>query len=258
MSLGSFRVPAPVNEPVRSYAPGSPEKTALKRRLAALAAEPVEVPIVAGGREIRTGKTEAIVAPHDRRRRLGTFHQAGTAEVALAIDAAEKARPAWAATPFEDRAAVFLRAAEMLATTHRDLLNASTMLGQSKTAHQAEIDSACELIDFWRYNPWFAQRIQEEQPLSAPGAWNRMEHRPLDGFVFAVTPFNFTSIAGNLPTAPVLFGNTVVWKPASTSILSNWHILKLLEQAGLPPGVVNFVPGQGAAVGDPVLADPRL
>src|SRR6185436_12454210 len=150
-------------------------------------------------------------------------------EVALAIDAAEKARPAWAATPFEDRAAVFLRAAEMLATTHRDLLNASTMLGQSKTAHQAEIDSACELIDFWRYNPWFAQRIQEEQPLSAPGAWNRMEHRPLDGFVFAVTPFNFTSIAGNLPTAPVLFGNTVVWKPASTSVLSNYYLMRLFE-----------------------------
>jgi 1-pyrroline-5-carboxylate dehydrogenase len=243
---------------VRTYGPGSPEKTALKRRLAALAAEPVEVPVVAGAKEIRTGRTEAIVAPHDKRLKLGTFHQAGTAEVSAAIDAAEAARPAWASMPFEDRAAVFLRAAEMLATTHRDLLNGATMLGQSKTVHQAEIDSACELVDFWRYNPWFAQRIHEEQPLSVPGAWNRMEVRPLDGFVFAVTPFNFTSIGGNLPTAPLLFGNTVVWKPASTSILSSWYILEILRAAGLPPGVVNFVPGPGATVGDPVLADARL
>ena len=258
MSHGSFRVPVPQNEPVRTYGPGSPEKTALKRRLAALAAEPVEVPVVAGAKELRTGRTEPIVAPHDRRLKLGAFHQAGAAEVSAAIDAAEAARPAWASMPFEDRAAVFLRAAEMLATTHRDLLNGATMLGQSKTVHQAEIDSACELIDFWRYNPWFAQRIHEEQPLSVPGAWNRMEHRPLDGFVFAVTPFNFTSIGGNLPTAPLLFGNTVVWKPASTSILSSWYILEILRAAGLPPGVVNFVPGPGATVGDPVLADPRL
>jgi len=258
MSHGSFRVPIPQNEPVRSYGPGSPEKTALKRRLAALAAEPVEVPVVAGAKEIRTGRTEPIVAPHDKLLKLGTFHQAGAAEVTAAIDAAEAARPAWASMPFEDRAAVFLRASEMLATTHRDLLNGATMLGQSKTVHQAEIDSACELIDFWRYNPWFAQRIHEEQPLSVPGAWNRMEHRPLDGFVFAVTPFNFTSIGGNLPTAPLLFGNTVVWKPASTSILSSWYILEILRAAGLPPGVVNFVPGPGATVGDPVLADPRL
>jgi 1-pyrroline-5-carboxylate dehydrogenase len=258
MSHGSFRVPAPENEPVRTYGAGSPEKTALKRRLAALAAEPVEVPVVAGTKEIRTGRTESIVAPHDKGLRLGIFHQAGTAEVSAAIDAAEAARPAWAAMPFEDRAAVFLRAAEMLSTTHRDLLNGATMLGQSKTVHQAEIDSACELADFWRFNPWFAERIYEEQPLSAPGAWNRMEHRPLDGFVFAVTPFNFTSIGGNLPTAPLLFGNTVVWKPASTSILSSWYILEILRAAGLPPGVVNFVPGPGATVGDPVLADSRL
>ena len=258
MSNGSFRVPVPQNEPVRTYGPGSPEKTALKRRLAALAREPVEVPVVAGGKELRTGRTEPIVAPHDKKLHLGSFHQASAAEVSAAIDAAEAARPAWAAMPFEDRAAIFLRAAEMLSTTHRDLLNGATMLGQSKTVHQAEIDSACELADFWRFNPWFAQRIHEEQPLSAPGAWNRMEHRPLDGFVFAVTPFNFTSIGGNLPTAPLLFGNTVVWKPASTSILSSWYILEILRGAGLPPGVVNFVPGPGATVGDPVLADARL
>jgi 1-pyrroline-5-carboxylate dehydrogenase len=258
MTHGTFRVPPPQNEPVKGYAPGSAEKTSLKRRLSALAAEEVEVPLVIDGREVRTGRTESIVMPHDHRHRLGTFHQGAAREVTAAIDAAERARPAWAALPWEQRAAVFLRAAELLATARRDLANGSTMLGQSKTVHQAEIDAACELADFWRFNPWFVQRIYEEQPLSAPGAWNRLEHRPLDGFVFAVTPFNFTSIAGNLPTAPVLLGNTVVWKPASTSIYSNWYLLKILEEAGLPPGVINFVPGPGAAVGDPVLADARL
>ncbi|MFN0009374.1 MAG: L-glutamate gamma-semialdehyde dehydrogenase [Planctomycetota bacterium] len=258
MTSGAFRVPTPLNEPVRCYAPGSPEKASLKNRLSALASEEIEIPLVIGGREVRTGKKEPIVAPHDHQHRLGTFHQAGADEVAAAIESAERARPAWAAMPWEERAAVFLRAAEMLATTHRDLANGSTMLGQSKTAHQAEIDSACELADFWRFNPWFVERIYAEQPLSAPGAWNRLEHRPLDGFVFAVTPFNFTSIAGNLPTAPAMLGNTVVWKPASTSVYSNWHLLKILEEAGLPPGVINFVPGSGATVGDPVLADARL
>src|SRR5438105_12632696 len=163
--------------------------------------------------------------PHDHRTRIATYHQAGAKEVQAAIEAAERARPAWAAMPFEERAAVFLRAAEMLATTRRDVLNAATMLGQSKTVHQAEIDSACELIDFWRWNPHFAERVYAEQPVSTSGVWNRMEHRPLDGFVFAVTPFNFTSIAGNLPTAPALLGNTVVWKPASTAVYSGWFIL---------------------------------
>jgi 1-pyrroline-5-carboxylate dehydrogenase len=258
MTHGVFRVPPPQNEPVRGYAPGSPEKAALKRRLAAMSAEEIDVPLVIDGREVRTGRTEPMVMPHNRRHRLGAFHQAGAAEVTAAIDAAERARPAWAALPWEERAAVFLRAAEMLATTRRDVANGSTMLGQSKTVHQAEIDSACELVDFWRFNPWFVQRIYEEQPLSAPGAWNRLEHRPLDGFVFAVTPFNFTSIAGNLPTAPAMLGNTVVWKPASTSIYSNWYLLEILREAGLPPGVINFVPGAGATVGDPVLADRRL
>ncbi|HEV8114491.1 MAG TPA: L-glutamate gamma-semialdehyde dehydrogenase [Planctomycetota bacterium] len=258
MTHGVFRVPPPNNEPVRGYAPGSTEKAALKRRLAAMSAEEIDVPLVIDGREVRTGRTEPMVMPHNRRHRLGAFHQAGAAEVTAAIDAAERARPAWAALPWEERAAVFLRAAEMLATTRRDVANGSTMLGQSKTVHQAEIDSACELVDFWRFNPWFVQRIYEEQPLSAPGAWNRLEHRPLDGFVFAVTPFNFTSIAGNLPTAPAMLGNTVVWKPASTSIYSNWYLLEILREAGLPPGVINFVPGAGATVGDPVLADRRL
>jgi 1-pyrroline-5-carboxylate dehydrogenase len=258
MTHGVFRVPPPHNEPVRAYASGSLEKTSLKRKLAALASEALDIPLVIGGREVRTGRTESIVMPHNRHHRLGVFHQAGAAEVAAAIEAAERARPAWTAMPWEERAAVFLRAAEMLATTRRDLLNGATMLGQSKTVHQAEIDAACELADFWRFNPWFVQRIYEEQPLSAPGAWNRLEHRPLDGFVFAATPFNFTSIGGNLPTAPAMLGNTVVWKPASTSVYSNWFILKILEEAGLPPGVINFVPGPGATVGDPVLADARL
>jgi 1-pyrroline-5-carboxylate dehydrogenase len=258
MTHGAFRVPQPINEPVKSYAPRSAEKLSLKARLKAMAAESVDVPLVIGGREVRTGKTAPIAIPHNHRRSLGTFHQAGAAEVAQAIDAAEKARPAWAAMPWEERAAVFLRAAEKLATTHRDVLNAATMLGQSKTAHQAEIDSACELVDFWRFNPYFVQRVYEEQPISTCGAWNRLEHRPLDGFVFAVTPFNFTSIGGNLPTAPAMLGNTVVWKPASTSVYSNWFIFKLLEECGLPPGVVNFVPGSGSTVGDPVIASEHL
>jgi 1-pyrroline-5-carboxylate dehydrogenase len=258
MSLGNFRVPAPVNEPVKSYAPGSSEKTALKKALKDLSSREIEIPLVIGGKRVKTGSIEKSVMPHDHKRVLASYHQAGTEQVEAAIAAAEAARPAWAAMPFEERAAVFLRAAEMLATTHRDRVNASTMLGQSKTAHQAEIDSACELIDFWRFNPHFAERLYAEQPLSSPGTWNRMEHRPLDGFVFAVTPFNFTSIAGNLPTAPALMGNTVLWKPASTSVYSNWFLMELLEEAGLPPGVINFLPGSGGNVGDPVVASKHL
>jgi 1-pyrroline-5-carboxylate dehydrogenase len=258
MSLGNFRVPPPINEPVKAYAPKSPERASIQKALASMSASPIEIPLVIGGKRVATGNTEKSVMPHDHRRVLATFHQAGHDEVAAAIAAAEEARPAWAAMPFEERAAVMLRAAEMLATTHRDVLNAATMLGQSKTVHQAEIDSACELIDFWRWNPHFAERILGEQPVSSPGVWNRMEHRPLDGFVFAITPFNFTSIAGNLPTAPVLMGNTVVWKPASTSVYSNWFVLDILEKAGLPPGVINFLPGSGGTVGDPVVASERL
>jgi 1-pyrroline-5-carboxylate dehydrogenase len=258
MSLGNFRVPTPINEPVKAYAPKSPERASIQKTLAAMSAQPIEIPLVIGGKRVETGSTEKSVMPHDHRRVLATFHQAGLDQVTAAIAAAEKARPAWSAMPFEERAAVMLRAAEMLATTHRDVLNAATMLGQSKTVHQAEIDSACELIDFWRFNPHFAERVYAEQPLSSPGVWNRMEHRPLDGFVFAITPFNFTSIAGNLPTAPVLMGNTVVWKPASTSVYSNWFVLDILEKAGLPPGVINFLPGSGGTVGDPVVASERL
>jgi 1-pyrroline-5-carboxylate dehydrogenase len=258
MTHGSFQTPRPINEPVRGYAPGSAEKHSLKAELARQAAERVDIPLVIGGEELRTGNTQALVAPHDKGRSLGVAHKAGASEVQRAIEAASRAKPAWAALPWEQRAAVFLRAGELLAGPWRDRLNAATMLGQSKTAHQAEIDSACETIDFMRFNAHFAERIYAEQPESAPGTWNRLEHRPLDGFVFAVSPFNFTSIAANLPSAPALLGNTVVWKPASTSILSNYWLMKLFEAAGLPPGVINFVPGSGAAVGDPVIADERL
>jgi 1-pyrroline-5-carboxylate dehydrogenase len=254
MTQGRFHVPLPVNEPVLSYAPGSPERAALKARLAELSREELEIPLVVGGREIRTGRMGEVRAPHRHAHRLARFHQAGAPEVAAAVKASREARRAWAALPFEARAAVFLKAADLLSGPWRQTLNAATMLNQSKTPYQAEIDAACEIADFWRFNVAWAERILAEQPISAPGVWNRVEYRPLEGFVFAVTPFNFTSIAANLPTAPALMGNAVVWKPASSTVFSNWFILKLLEQAGLPPGVISFVPGPGRAVGDPVLA----
>jgi len=258
MSQGVYRVPLPVNEPVLSYAPGSPERAELKARIKALAGQELEIPLVIGGKEVRTGKLADVRAPHRHAHRLARFHQAGAAEVQAAIAAARAARPAWAATPYQARAAIFLKAADLLAGGWRPALNGATMLNQSKTPFQAEIDSACEIIDFWRFNAAWGQRILEEQPVSVRGLWNRVEYRPLEGFVFAVTPFNFTSIAANLPTAPALMGNTVVWKPASSTVFSNWFILKLLEAAGLPPGVINFVPGSGRAVGDPVLASPEF
>ncbi len=258
MTHGVFTIPRPENEPVRSYAPGTPERASLKVELERQASEQLEVPLVIGGEEIRTGNTAKLVMPCDHGHQLGVVHLAGEAEVKRAVDAASEATHDWERTPWEDRAAILLRAAELLAGPWRDRVNAGTMLNQSKTVHQAEIDAACELIDFWRFNPSFAQRLYSEQPSSHPGTWNRSEHRPLDGFVFAVTPFNFTSIAGNLPTAPALMGNAVVWKPASTAIVSNYFVMKVLQEAGLPDGVVNFVPGRGAAVGDPVLADERL
>jgi 1-pyrroline-5-carboxylate dehydrogenase len=258
MTHGSFRTPLPQNEPVLAYAPGSPERARLQRRLAQMAAEEVDVPLIVGGEEVRTGNTRKMVMPHAHQHVLGVFHQAGRAEVERACAAAEEARADWESLPWTERAAVFLRAAELLAGPWRDTLNAATMLNQSKTCHQAEIDAACELVDFLRFNAAFAERLYAEQPESARGTWNRMEHRPLDGFVFAVTPFNFTSIAGNLPSAPALMGNTCVWKPASTSVLSNYYLMKLFQAAGLPDGVINFVPGSGGTVGDPVLASPRL
>ncbi len=258
MANAHFRIPEPRNEPVLSYAPGTPERAALQARLAELSSREIEIPLVIGGREVRTGRIAEARVPHRHAQRLARWHQAGPEEVRAAIQAATEARRAWAAMDPADRAAVFLRAAELLSGPWRQVLNAATMLGQSKTAHQAEIDAACEIADFWRFNPWFMDRLLADQPISPPGQWNRLEYRPLEGFVLAVTPFNFTSIAANLPTAPALLGNTVVWKPASSAVYSAWHVFKLLEAAGLPPGVVNFVPGPGRAVGDTALASPEL
>jgi 1-pyrroline-5-carboxylate dehydrogenase len=258
MSHGVYQIPTPLNEPVRGYAPGSPERASLARELERQRAEIVEIPLLIGGREVRTGKTVNVVMPHQHGHVLARAHQAGPGEVQAAIEAAEAARPAWEGLPFEARAAVLLKAAELLAGPWRDRVNAATMLGQSKTCHQAEIDSACELIDFWRFNPAFAQQLYGEQPRSAPGTWNRMEHRALDGFVLAITPFNFTSIAGNLPSAPALLGNTVLWKPSETSLLSNWYVMRVLQEAGLPPGVLNFLPSRGSVIGPASIPDRRF
>ena len=251
---GIVRIPPPVNEPVKSYAPGSPERASLKQRLAAMMNEELDIPLVIGGEEIRTGKLGRTICPHQHGHRLASYHQAGPQEIERAIAAAREAWRSWSETPWQERAAIFLKAAELLAGPWRDTLNAATMLGQSKNVFQAEIDSACEVIDFFRFNPHFAQQIYADQPISPRGMWNMVEYRPLEGFVFAVTPFNFTAIGANLPSSPALMGNTVLWKPASTSILSNWYVLKLLEAAGLPPGVINFVPGRGGDVGNPVFA----
>jgi 1-pyrroline-5-carboxylate dehydrogenase len=248
----------PANEPVRAYGPGSPEKAAIKRRLSEMLHETVEIPVIIAGREVRTGDTVQAVCPHDHQHVLATFHQAGTAEVAAAAEAAARAWKDWSETDWQVRAAVLQRAAELLAGPWRDTLNAATMLNQSKTVHQAEIDSACELIDFWRFNPYFMRVLYQEQPWSHPGVWNRVDYRPLEGFVFAVTPFNFTAIGGNLPTSPALMGNTVLWKPASTAVVSGYYVMKLLQAAGLPDGVINFLPGRANHVGDPVLAHPGL
>jgi 1-pyrroline-5-carboxylate dehydrogenase len=253
---GLANIPHPHNEPVLSYAPGSAERTALKGALVSVGSERADIPAVVGGREIRSGVTQDVVSPHCHARVLATLHQADGATIDAAVRSAVEAQRDWGHWRFEDRAAVFLKAADLLATTARQRLNAATMLGQSKTAFQAEIDSACELIDFLRFNVHYAERIYREQPDSAPGAWNRMDHRPLEGFVYAITPFNFTAIGGNLPTAPALMGNAVVWKPAHTAALSNWNFYRLLEEAGLPPGVINFLPGDSIEVSRRLLASP--
>ncbi|MGH7700893.1 MAG: L-glutamate gamma-semialdehyde dehydrogenase [Gemmatimonadales bacterium] len=255
---GSSRIPTTANEPVRSYAPGTPEREELKRSLKDLASRQAEIPLVIGGREVRTGRTADAVMPHCHRHVLAKVHQAGPKEVEQAVAAARAAWREWSTWSFERRAAVFLKAADLLAGPRRALANAATMLGQSKTAHQAEIDAACELIDFWRFNVHYAERLYADQPLSVSGVWNVMEYRPLEGFVYAVTPFNFTSIGGNLPTAPAIMGTTAVWKPAATAAYSNYFILRILEEAGLPPGVINFVPGPAADVTRAVLGDRHL
>jgi 1-pyrroline-5-carboxylate dehydrogenase len=254
MSNAIFPLAVPVNEPVRSYAPGSPEKKSLKKRLEQMLGEEIEIPLIIGGKEVRTGDTAQAVCPHDHKHVLATYHQAGAPEVEAAAQAAAEAWKDWSETSWEERASILLRAAELLAGPWRDTLNAATILNQSKTVFQAEIDSACEMIDFWRFNPYFMRQIYLDQPWSSPGVWNQVEYRALEGFVFAVSPFNFTAIGGNLPTSPALMGNTVLWKPASTSVLSNYYTMKLLQAAGLPDGVINFIPGKAAKVGDPALA----
>jgi 1-pyrroline-5-carboxylate dehydrogenase len=253
------RVPAPHNEPVLTYAPGSPERAALQARLPELAAETLELTSTIGGTQrMAAGEKFEVVQPHRHTAVLGTSAHATHADAQDAIAAAREAAPGWQELSFDDRAAVFLKAADLLAGPWRQTLNAATMLGQSKTAYQAEIDAACELIDFWRFNVHFARQIMEEQPQSSSGVWNRVDHRPLEGFVYAVTPFNFTAIAGNLPTAPALMGNTVVWKPAPTQQFAAHFLMRLLEEAGLPPGVINMVTGQGIEVSDVALHDPNL
>jgi 1-pyrroline-5-carboxylate dehydrogenase len=253
-----FRPPAPANEPIRDYAPGSPERASLRRRLDQMRGERIEIPLVIGGEDVRTGTTRPAVMPHDREHVLADVHQGSAEHVGKAIDAAATAWRDWSRRSWEERAAVFLRAAELLSGPWRDTLNAATMLGQSKTAHQAEIDSACESIDFFRFNVEFMTRVYSEQPVSSQGVWNRLEYRPLEGFVFAVSPFNFTAIAANLTSSPALMGNTVVWKPASTAMLSAYYLMRLFQEAGLPGGVINLVYGSGSEIGDAALGSEHL
>jgi len=253
MSDATIKVPAPINEPIRAYEPGSSHRESLKRKLNSMAAERIEIPCFIGGAEIRTGQKKQVAMPHSHKEVLGEYHVAGVQEMKLAVEAARKAKPAWEAMKWQDRVAIFLKAADLLAGPFRDALNAATMLGQSKNVFQAEIDSACELIDFFRFNAYFYQQILEVQPISAPGTWNQMDYRPLEGFVLAVTPFNFTSIAGNLPATPALVGNTVIWKPSSTQMLSAHYIMQLFREAGLPDGVINLVPSTGPTVAETLL-----
>jgi 1-pyrroline-5-carboxylate dehydrogenase len=255
--MSIFRVPTPVNEPVRAYSPsdsaGQAQRAGLKSRLEKMASEKIDIPCVIGGKEVRTAQKRKVVMPHSHRETVGEFYYAGETEMKAAVDAALKAKPAWEAMAWQDRAAIFLKAADLLTGPYRDILNSATMLGQSKNVYQAEIDSACELIDFLRYNAYFYQQILEVQPVSPAGIWNRMDYRPLDGFVAAITPFNFTAIAGNLPATPAMLGNTVVWKPSDTQMLAAHYTMQLFREAGLPDGVINLVPADGPAFGNTVL-----
>jgi 1-pyrroline-5-carboxylate dehydrogenase len=258
MLNGIFHVPQPSNEPCLNYTPGSPEREELSGKLTEMLNQQVEVPMIIGGQDMYSGNIADIRCPHDHQHVLGGFHQADAEHAVKAIDAAQEAKNQWSQMPWDARASIMLKAAELLSSKYRQTLNAATMLNMSKTPHQAEIDSACELIDFWRFNSFYMQQVYNDQPESSKGILNYMEHRPLDGFVFAVTPFNFTSIAGNLPTAPALMGNTVVWKPASAAVLPAYYLMKVLEEAGMPPGVINMIPGPGPVVAPPVLDDVRL
>jgi 1-pyrroline-5-carboxylate dehydrogenase len=259
MANAIFEIPIPPNEPVRDYLPGSPETSSLKAKLEEMQSRQIEIPLIVGGEEIKTGRIGKCILPHDHRTVIATYHQAGEKEVNMAIRAALASRAAWSALDWEERLSIFMKAAALLSGPWRDTMNAATMLGQSKNVFQAEIDSAAELTDFLRFNAYYATQIFQQQPPHSPmGVRNKMEYRPLEGFVFAVTPFNFTSIAGNLPTAPAMVGNVVLDKPASTAVYSAYHLVKLLAEAGLPPGVINFVPGPGGSVGTPSLVSPDL
>ncbi len=249
MQNGYFHVAQPINEPVKAYAPGSVERKSLLDTYAKMFGEQIDIPMYIDGKEVRTGKTKAITPPHDHQHVIGNYHQGGRPEIQQAIAAALKAKPTWEAMPWQERAAIFMKAADLLSTKYRNILNAATMLAQSKNVYQAEIDSACELIDFFRFNVYYMSQIYKEQPASSFGMWNRLSYRPLEGFVFALTPFNFTAIAGNLPTAPALMGNTVVWKPSNTQVYSAYFIMQLLREAGLPDGVINLVYVSGKDAG---------
>ncbi len=253
MFNGIFHIRKPESEPVLSYAPGSRERAELSRTLTEMLANPVEVPCMIGGQDVTTGDLVEIRSPHNHEQLLGRYHRAGPKEAERAIAAANEAKVTWSEMQWSSRATVLLKAAELLAGKHRQTLNAATMLCMSKSCHQAEIDAACELIDFWRFNPYFMTQIYDDQPISTKDVLNYMEHRPLEGFVFAISPFNFTSIAGNLPTSPALMGNAVVWKPASTAVLPAYYIMRVLREAGMPDGVINMIPGPGAVIGPPVL-----
>ena len=252
-------IPKPVNEPIRNYESGSSEKASLKEKLAELSQQEIEIPLIIGGKEVRTGDTGKCIMPHNHDHVLATFHQAGEKEVTQAIESAQVAWKQWSTTPLQERAAIFLKMAELLTGPYRDTINAATMLNMSKNVFQAEIDAACELIDFWNFNCWFAQELYNHQPMYSPEPTkNSMEHRPLEGFVFAVTPFNFTSIAANLPSAPALMGNVAIWKPASSTVYPAYFIMQLFKEAGLPDGVINFIPGRGSVVGPLVMDHPNL
>ncbi|MCE5249544.1 L-glutamate gamma-semialdehyde dehydrogenase [bacterium] len=253
MFNGIFHIRKPENEPVLSYAPGTKERKELKTKLNEMLDNPMEIPCIIGGREVTTGDMVDMKAPHDLKQVLGRYHRAGTREAEMAITAANEAKITWGEMEWSSRATVLLKAAELLSGKYRMTLNAATMLSMSKTCHQAEIDSACELIDFWRFNPYFMTEIYDDQPISTKDVLNYMEHRPLEGFVFAITPFNFTSIAGNLPTAPALMGNAVVWKPSSAAVLPSYYIMQVLKEAGMPDGVINMIPGPGPVIAPPIL-----
>ncbi|MFK5925705.1 MAG: L-glutamate gamma-semialdehyde dehydrogenase [Desulfuromusa sp.] len=257
LNNAGIKIPFPQNEPILSYAPGTAERQKIKVALEELKSKQIEIPLIIGGKEVRTGNLAKIACPHDHSMQLGTYHKAGSKEVQMAIDAAMAAKPVWQSLRWEERATIFLKAADLLAGPYRFLINAATMLNISKSPFQAEIDAACELIDFLRFNVYFAQEVYSDQPLHSPSPiWNYVQHRPLEGFVFAVAPFNFTAIAGNLPTAPAIMGNTVVWKPASAAVYAPYYFMKLLQEAGLPDGVINFVPGSGSEVGNICLDSP--